>query len=61
MIQFITGSTDRLFECLCLDTVNGFNYYNSTNKYLHLVTDHATWYVLGFSSKSAVTKTYQTF
>ena len=34
--------TDKPFECLSVDTVGGFNYYNSTKKYLHLVVDHAT-------------------
>ncbi|GBL72710.1 Pro-Pol polyprotein [Araneus ventricosus] len=50
--------TDRPFEYLSIDTVGGFNYYNSTKKYLHLVTDHATRYVWAFPSKSETTETY---
>ena len=53
--------TEKPFECLALDTVGGFNYYNSTKKYLHLVTDHATLYVWGFPSKSATTESYANF
>ncbi|GBN91865.1 Transposon Tf2-9 polyprotein [Araneus ventricosus] len=49
--------TDRLFEYLSIDTVGGFNYYNSTKKYLHLVIDHATRYVWAFPSKSETTET----
>ncbi|GBL94051.1 Transposon Ty3-I Gag-Pol polyprotein [Araneus ventricosus] len=41
-----------------IDTVVGFNYYNSTKKYLHLVIDHATRYVWAFPSKSETTETY---
>ncbi|GBM83719.1 Transposon Tf2-9 polyprotein [Araneus ventricosus] len=50
--------TDRTFQYLSIDTVGGFNYYNSTKKYLHLVIDHATRYVWGFPSKSETTETY---
>lgn len=50
--------TDQPFECLSLDTVGGFNYYNSTKKYLHLVIDHATRYIWAFPSKSVTTETY---
>ncbi|GBO26401.1 Transposon Tf2-6 polyprotein [Araneus ventricosus] len=50
--------TDRPFEYLSIDTVGGFNYYNSTKKYLHLVIDHATRYVWAFPSKTETTETY---
>lgn len=30
------------FECPSIDTIDGFNYYNSQKKYLHLMMDHAT-------------------
>ncbi|GBL95464.1 Transposon Tf2-9 polyprotein [Araneus ventricosus] len=50
--------TDRHFEYLSIDTVGGFNYYNSTKKYLRLVIDHATRYVWAFPSKSETTETY---
>lgn len=51
-------TTDQPFECLSVDTVGGFNYYNSTKKYLHLIIDHATRYVWAFPSKSVTTETY---
>ena len=53
--------TDKLFEFLSLDNIDGFNYYNSTKKILHLVIDHATRYVWEFPSKSATIKTYANF
>ena len=43
--------TEKPFEYMVLDTVGGFNYYNSTKKYLHLVADHVTQYAWEFPSK----------
>ncbi|GFW65468.1 transposon Ty3-G Gag-Pol polyprotein [Trichonephila clavipes] len=39
-------------------SVGGFNYYNSTKKFLHLIIDHATSYIWAFASKSEITETY---
>ncbi|GFX83025.1 transposon Tf2-8 polyprotein [Trichonephila clavipes] len=39
-------------------SVGGFNYYNSTKTFLHLIIDHATRYVWAFASKSETTETY---
>ncbi|GFT90323.1 hypothetical protein TNCV_193241 [Trichonephila clavipes] len=50
--------TDQPFEYISVDTVGGFNYYNSTKKFLHLIIDHATRYVWAFASKSETTETY---
>ncbi|GFX96248.1 hypothetical protein TNCV_2291361 [Trichonephila clavipes] len=50
--------TDQPFEYISIDTVGGFNYYNSTKKFLHLIIDHATRYVWAFASKSETTETY---
>ncbi|GFW34770.1 transposon Tf2-8 polyprotein [Trichonephila clavipes] len=43
---------------LLILSVGGFNYYNSTKKFLHLIIDHATRYVWAFASKSETTETY---
>ncbi|GFW00221.1 retrovirus-related Pol polyprotein from transposon 17.6 [Trichonephila clavipes] len=43
---------------LLILSVGGFNYYNSTIKFLHLIIDHATRYVWAFASKSETTETY---
>ncbi|GFT74729.1 transposon Tf2-11 polyprotein [Trichonephila clavipes] len=50
--------TDQPFEYISVDTVGGFNNYNSTKKFLHLIIDHATRYVWAFASKSETTETY---
>lgn len=50
--------TDKPFEIISVDTVGGFNYYNSTKKYLHIIIDHATRYVWAFPSKSVTSETY---
>ncbi|GFU80115.1 transposon Tf2-11 polyprotein [Trichonephila clavipes] len=50
--------TDQPFEYISVDTVGGFNYYNSTKKFLHLIIDHATRYVWAFASKSETTETF---
>ncbi|GFU68326.1 transposon Tf2-9 polyprotein [Trichonephila clavipes] len=36
--------TSKSFEFISVDTVGGFNYYNSTKKLLRIVIDHATRY-----------------
>jgi hypothetical protein len=46
------------FDLISIDTIGGFNYYNSTKKYLHLVIDHATRYIWTFPSKSVTSETY---
>ncbi|GBO38356.1 Transposon Tf2-6 polyprotein [Araneus ventricosus] len=46
------------FECISVDTVGGFNYYNSTKKFLHIVIDHATRHVWAFPSKNENSETY---
>ncbi|GFY36379.1 retrovirus-related Pol polyprotein from transposon gypsy [Trichonephila clavipes] len=46
------------FEMMSLDTVGGFNYHNSQEKYLHIVLDHATRYAWTFPSKSVTSETY---
>lgn len=51
-------ATDQPFEYLAVDTVGGFNYYNSPKKYLHLIIDYATRYVWGFSSKNVTAEAY---
>ena len=53
--------TEKPFECSALDTVGGFNYYNFTKKYSHLVTDQATQHAWGFPSKRATTETSTNF
>ncbi|GBL66814.1 Transposon Tf2-6 polyprotein [Araneus ventricosus] len=50
--------TSTLFECISVDTVRGFNYYNSTKKFLHIVIDHATRHVWAFPSKNENSETY---
>ncbi|GFS70521.1 transposon Tf2-6 polyprotein [Trichonephila clavipes] len=51
--------TDQPFEYISVDTVGGFNYYNSSTKnILHLTIDHAARYVWAFTSKSETTETY---
>ena len=52
---------EKPFECLSLNTVGGFRYYYSTKKYLQLVTDHVTWCVVRFPSKSATTESSTNF
>lgn len=47
--------TDKPFECLALNTVDRFNYYQKKKK---KVIDHATCFVWGYPSKSVTTKTY---
>lgn len=49
---------EQPFDIVSLDTVGGFNYYNSAKKYMHLVIDHATRYVWGFASKNVTTQVY---
>ena len=51
-------ASDQPFECLSIDSVGGFNYYNSQKKYLHLIIDHATRYIWAFPSKNVNTETY---
>lgn len=51
-------TTNQPFECIPIDTVGGFNYYNSIKKYLHIIINHATRYVWTFPSRSATTETY---
>ncbi|GBN80895.1 Transposon Tf2-6 polyprotein [Araneus ventricosus] len=50
--------TSTPFECISVDTVGGFNYYNSTKKFLHIVIDHATRHVWAFPSKNENSETY---
>ncbi|GFW48624.1 transposon Tf2-6 polyprotein [Trichonephila clavipes] len=50
--------TSKPFEFISMDTVGGFNYYNSTKKILHIVIDHATRYVWAFPSKNENSETY---
>ncbi|GFV22789.1 transposon Tf2-11 polyprotein [Trichonephila clavipes] len=50
--------TSKHFEFISVDTVGGFNYYNSTKKILHIVIDHATRYVWAFPSKNENSETY---
>ncbi|KFM76439.1 Retrovirus-related Pol polyprotein from transposon 17.6, partial [Stegodyphus mimosarum] len=51
-------SVSEPFELLSVDTVGGLNYYNSTEKYIHITIDHATRYIWTFASKSVTTDTY---
>ncbi|GFU70581.1 retrovirus-related Pol polyprotein from transposon 17.6 [Trichonephila clavipes] len=50
--------TSKTFEFISVDTVGGFNYYNSTKKNSHIVIDHATRYVWAFPSKNENSETY---
>lgn len=38
-------TTDQPFECFSIDTVNRFNYYDSTKVYQHLMLNHTTRYL----------------
>lgn len=49
---------EKPFELISLDTVGGFNYYNSTKKFLHVVIDHATRYIWAFPSKNETAESY---
>lgn len=46
------------FEVLSLDSVGGFNYYNSSKKYLHILIDHATRFIWTFTSKNITSEMY---
>ncbi|GFU48285.1 transposable element Tcb2 transposase [Trichonephila clavipes] len=50
--------TSKPFEFVFVETVGGFNYYNSTKKNLHNVIDPATRYVWVFPSKNENSETY---
>lgn len=52
---------DKPFELIAVDSVGGFNYYNSTKKYLTLIIDHHTRFMWSFASKAITSEAYAGF
>nr|XP_042899472.1 uncharacterized protein LOC122269618 [Parasteatoda tepidariorum] len=52
------SQVDRPFEIIAMDSVGGFNYYNSAKKYLTLEIDHHIQYLWSFAYKSETAETY---
>ncbi|XP_054721298.1 uncharacterized protein LOC129231077 [Uloborus diversus] len=52
---------EKAFDLVAVDSVAGFNYYNSTKKYMTLIIDHHSRYMWFFASKSITSETYINF
>jgi transposase InsO family protein len=52
------GPAEEPFDIISIDTVGGFNGYNSTKQYIHLAIDHFTRYLWTLSSKTQSSKDF---
>lgn len=53
---FVSSTAQQAFDIVSIDTVGGFEGYNSAKKNLHLAIDHHTRFVWGTFSRTSTTK-----